>query len=162
MNQIEHQEPRALRSLRPEVGDDLAAVVHRCLAKDPDARFADARALAEALAPFAKRAAAAGDGKTKRVVWGSAIAVAAIAVVAIAIASMRASEPAPAPAAMAPAPSPSPSPTPAPVPSPALAPPSAPAPAPASSPTAAPSIRKQVAPRRPAKPRTLEDDDRIE
>jgi serine/threonine-protein kinase len=49
LNQIEHQEPRRLTELRPDVPAEIASLVHRCLAKDPAARPADARALAEAL-----------------------------------------------------------------------------------------------------------------
>ncbi len=52
LNQIEHQEPRLLAERQPGVSLQLAQVVHRCLAKDPAQRPADARALAELLAPF--------------------------------------------------------------------------------------------------------------
>jgi len=45
------QDPPPLRNLRPDVPDDLAAAVGRCLAKDPAARWPDARALKEAIAP---------------------------------------------------------------------------------------------------------------
>jgi serine/threonine protein kinase len=45
------QEPPALKSARADVPDDLAAAVMRCLAKDPEARFPDARRLREAIAP---------------------------------------------------------------------------------------------------------------
>jgi len=45
------QEPRALKEARSDVPDDLAAAVMRCLAKDPEARFPDARRLREAIAP---------------------------------------------------------------------------------------------------------------
>jgi serine/threonine-protein kinase len=41
----------------PNVASALQAAIHRCLAKDPTARFASVHALAEALAPFAP-----GDG----------------------------------------------------------------------------------------------------
>jgi eukaryotic-like serine/threonine-protein kinase len=42
---ILRDQPPALRSLRPGVPADVQAIVDRCLAKDPDARYADARAL---------------------------------------------------------------------------------------------------------------------
>ncbi|MBI5512286.1 MAG: protein kinase [Deltaproteobacteria bacterium] len=42
-----------LRGFRPDVPAGLAEVIHRCLAKEPDARPPDARALREALAPYA-------------------------------------------------------------------------------------------------------------
>jgi serine/threonine protein kinase len=41
--------PAPLRSLAPRVPEVLAAVVHRALARDPDARFATAKDLADAL-----------------------------------------------------------------------------------------------------------------
>jgi serine/threonine-protein kinase len=46
------REPEPIRNLRPEVPPELAAVVERCLAKDPDHRFADVAELAVALLPF--------------------------------------------------------------------------------------------------------------
>jgi serine/threonine-protein kinase len=49
LNQIERQEPKPLSFLAPTVPAGLAALVHRCLEKDPSKRPADARALAEAL-----------------------------------------------------------------------------------------------------------------
>ena len=42
---ILRDQPPALRSVRPDVPAEVQAVVARCLAKDPDARYADARAL---------------------------------------------------------------------------------------------------------------------
>jgi predicted Ser/Thr protein kinase len=45
------QEPPALRSIRPDVPDDLAAALRRCLAKEPAGRWPDARAFREAVAP---------------------------------------------------------------------------------------------------------------
>lgn len=47
---IRSEEPRPLRDVRPDVPKLFAEVVHRCLAKDTDARFATADAVAEALA----------------------------------------------------------------------------------------------------------------
>jgi tRNA A-37 threonylcarbamoyl transferase component Bud32 len=49
---IEHR-PTPIRQLRPEVPEELAAVVERMLAKDPATRFQTPAAVAEALAPFA-------------------------------------------------------------------------------------------------------------
>lgn len=45
------QDPPPLASLRPEVPEDLAAAVARCLARDPSDRWPDGHSLREALAP---------------------------------------------------------------------------------------------------------------
>jgi serine/threonine-protein kinase len=45
-------EPEPLRSLRPEIDEGLAAVVHHALTRDPNHRFSSASEMAEALAPF--------------------------------------------------------------------------------------------------------------
>lgn len=45
------QEPAPLRQARPDVPGDLAGAVMRCLAKDREARWPDARRLREAIAP---------------------------------------------------------------------------------------------------------------
>jgi serine/threonine-protein kinase len=66
LNQIEQQEPPLLAERQPRVSLDLANVVHRCLAKDPERRPADARALAEALAPFASAESWSGDAPARR------------------------------------------------------------------------------------------------
>ena len=44
----------SILDLRPDIPDDLARVVERCLEKDPAKRFANMAMLAEALEPFAK------------------------------------------------------------------------------------------------------------
>ncbi|MFO0552602.1 MAG: serine/threonine-protein kinase [Polyangiaceae bacterium] len=44
-----------LRELRPDVPEDLSEVLEKCLAKDRDARFPDARNMMFALAPFASK-----------------------------------------------------------------------------------------------------------
>jgi len=43
-------EPTPLRKRRADVPTKLAAVIHKALAKDPEARFPDARAMRDALA----------------------------------------------------------------------------------------------------------------
>ncbi len=53
-----YTDPRPLRELRPELPEELEAVVLRCLARDRAARFADVGELAEALRPFASPASA--------------------------------------------------------------------------------------------------------
>ncbi len=45
-------EPTPIRELRPEVPESLAAIVHRLLAKQPDARFAVPHEVASTIAPF--------------------------------------------------------------------------------------------------------------
>ena len=47
------EEPAPLGSLRGEVPKELETVVHRCLHKDPNARFSSVGELAQALSPFA-------------------------------------------------------------------------------------------------------------
>ena len=46
-------EPEPIASLRPDLPDGLAAVVHRALERERDDRFASANDMAEALAPYA-------------------------------------------------------------------------------------------------------------
>lgn len=50
------QSPKSPRELRPELPPALAAIVLRCLAKQPDERFADYASLRQALLPFASAA----------------------------------------------------------------------------------------------------------
>ncbi|HEY2511157.1 MAG TPA: serine/threonine-protein kinase, partial [Polyangiaceae bacterium] len=52
LHQIEQKNPPKLAERRPDIPADLAALVHRCLAKDPAERPADARALSRALSAF--------------------------------------------------------------------------------------------------------------
>lgn len=47
------KDPYPLRAIRPEIPEGLAEVVMKCLAKNPDARYADVAELAVALVPFA-------------------------------------------------------------------------------------------------------------
>ena len=51
--QIAQDDPQPLRGIRPEIPWPLEQIVLRCLEKDRDNRFATARALSSALAPFA-------------------------------------------------------------------------------------------------------------
>jgi serine/threonine protein kinase len=44
------QEPTPLRDLRPDAPEDLEAVIHRCLRRDPEERFADILLVDKALA----------------------------------------------------------------------------------------------------------------
>jgi serine/threonine-protein kinase len=50
---IFYEEPDRLGDVRPEVPAPLAAIVMKCLAKDPAQRFGEVRSLAKALEPFA-------------------------------------------------------------------------------------------------------------
>ncbi|MGO8991867.1 MAG: protein kinase domain-containing protein [Polyangiaceae bacterium] len=47
------ESPRRLRSIRPELPEEMEAIILRCLEKNPDDRFADVKELADALTPFA-------------------------------------------------------------------------------------------------------------
>ena len=49
---IVQDEPKPVRELRPEVPEELEAVITRCLRKKPDDRFPDIGELATALAPY--------------------------------------------------------------------------------------------------------------
>ena len=52
LNQIENQEPPPLADRRPDLSPSLVALVHACLAKDPDKRPSHGRAVADALHAF--------------------------------------------------------------------------------------------------------------
>jgi serine/threonine protein kinase len=54
LRQVVFDEPRGLRRLRPDVPRDLEAVCLRCLEKEPQRRYASARALAGDLRRFAQ------------------------------------------------------------------------------------------------------------
>jgi serine/threonine-protein kinase len=48
------EDPVPIRSRRPDLPEGLAAVIHKALARDPQARFRSAREMGRALAPFAR------------------------------------------------------------------------------------------------------------
>ena len=52
-----HTEPRKVRSVRPEIPEELEQIVLTCLRRDASERYADVGELAEALRPFAPPAA---------------------------------------------------------------------------------------------------------
>jgi len=182
LNQIEHQQPAPLTERRPDVPAELAALVHRCLAKDPALRPADARALVEALVRPTRTEAPAPDRRK----WPRFALVAAVAggalvllLVGLALAGHRSDADAASREAVPSAVASSP---PAAVPL-AVAPPASaavseqavasPSPSPSPPPAAAVSVRPAPAQHRPAArpapratsrppPSTVEDDDRIE
>jgi serine/threonine-protein kinase len=51
---ILEEEPIPVRERRPEVPEELAAAIHRALAKQPEDRYPDVEALRQALLPFAR------------------------------------------------------------------------------------------------------------
>ena len=52
VRRIVREVPPSVRSLRPDMPPDLAGILDRAIAKDPEARFADATALADAIVAF--------------------------------------------------------------------------------------------------------------
>lgn len=52
LSMIVQNDPVPIRTRRPEIPEALARVIHRALAREPAARFADVRSLQGALAPF--------------------------------------------------------------------------------------------------------------
>src|SRR4029077_9091470 len=53
--QVAQGDPRSLRAVRPEVPEELEAIVMRCLEKNREDRFLTTHALGSALAPFGLR-----------------------------------------------------------------------------------------------------------
>jgi serine/threonine-protein kinase len=51
------EEPVPIRHRRAEIPSDLAAIIHRALTREPEDRFADVRAMHQALQPFAAKSA---------------------------------------------------------------------------------------------------------
>jgi serine/threonine-protein kinase len=52
LTRVLEEEPVPIRQRRPDLPDELAAAVHRALAKDPESRFPDVLAFRAALKPF--------------------------------------------------------------------------------------------------------------
>jgi tetratricopeptide (TPR) repeat protein len=101
---ILEMEPAPLRSLRPDAPADLEAIVHRCLRKDPAARYGDTRELAAAIQdlPVSATGAAPAPAPPKAFPWRYAAAGAAVAVavlLAVLAGRMHLLRPAPAPSA---------------------------------------------------------------
>ncbi|MEA2749273.1 MAG: eukaryotic-like serine/threonine-protein kinase [Myxococcales bacterium] len=69
--------PTPLRARRPDAPPELEALILRCLHKDPNGRFADVAALAEALMPFASERGRASAASVVRVVRGGQVPPAA-------------------------------------------------------------------------------------
>jgi cell division septum initiation protein DivIVA len=90
-----HEEPVPLRHRDPKIPKDLAAIVHRCLAKDPGARYPSARALAEDLDRFLGQVPVEAAGRrwpyrlvkwaarNRKVTWVAGLALAALLVTGI-------------------------------------------------------------------------------
>jgi serine/threonine-protein kinase len=65
----------SIREARPDVPPELAAVIERCLEKDPARRFADVAELARALAPFGPPRSAISVDRIAHVLRGQAAAM---------------------------------------------------------------------------------------
>ena len=70
---IAADEPLGLRAHRPELPAELEAVVFKCLAKQPEDRFSDVAALANALIPFAGPEAALSARRISRILLGTGV-----------------------------------------------------------------------------------------
>jgi serine/threonine-protein kinase len=66
--------PTPLRSLRPEIPEELERVAERCLEKDAADRFADVGELAAALAPFGGEFGPISAARTRRILEAAALA----------------------------------------------------------------------------------------
>ncbi|WP_394823674.1 serine/threonine protein kinase [Pendulispora albinea] len=64
--QVAADPPIPLRLLHPEMPEELEDIILRCLEKEPEQRFDDVAALAEALAPFASEAGRASAVRVRR------------------------------------------------------------------------------------------------
>jgi eukaryotic-like serine/threonine-protein kinase len=64
--------PSSLRNIRPDVPEELEAVILRCLEKRPEDRYDDVAQLAEAIAPFAPEEARVLAERARRIVSGRA------------------------------------------------------------------------------------------
>ena len=51
---IMQEKPVPNQSRRADLPDDLAAIIHKALAREPVYRFADVKAMRQALLPFAR------------------------------------------------------------------------------------------------------------
>ncbi len=73
-------ESKPLNLVRPEVPEELAAVVRKMMAKDPAQRYQTPMALVQALAPFVNEGAKRGEAPKSKRKWliGSAIAAAVL------------------------------------------------------------------------------------
>ncbi len=70
---ILHREPEPVTASRPEVRPELAAIVHRLLAKDPGGRYASAGEVAVALLAGPRPAAAQEPQRRPRPAWNPAV-----------------------------------------------------------------------------------------
>ncbi len=48
------EDPVPIRDRRPDLPEGLAAIIHRALARDPQARYANVREMRRALLPYAR------------------------------------------------------------------------------------------------------------
>ena len=75
VHQVRHDAPPPLRERRPDVPPAIAAVVERCLAKDPAGRWTDAGSLRAALRGDARAPAASRAGRGRAIAVVAAVAL---------------------------------------------------------------------------------------